>query len=161
MSRTHKHKRRPARKPKRQRKCRSDTPPWHIKKMPATHGDPVHTSSFSVAMPKSRSWETEILYEPSSALVTYDWQGPLDVLRHLLRSFPERESLRQQARCRSRHSRKRFIVHHHLLGQQLYVHALDSDQKFVARIGQLKTALEWYDGTIRHTPSLPSHQTQK
>ena len=101
-------------------------------------------------MPPTYSLNPEIRYEPSSALISYDWDHPAQLLQHLLVFHNERDFLRNQARKESNGCPRFFTVHHSLLGDQLSVHSYDSDQQFTVRIKQLIPTVE------RPAPRVPA-----
>jgi hypothetical protein len=98
--------------------------------------------------------ELLIPFTPESELITYDWNGALDVLNHLLLQPHERNKLRTEARRRNPHHAQTFFIQHYHLTTLLTIDSFDSDYLFVRTIKCQIINLERHRGN-----SIPELQT--
>ena len=80
----------------------------------------------------------EIMYHPSSELISFNWVYGTQVLTHLLTHHAERQALLDEAHQRSPNVLKKYCIHHPLLGHALKIDSLSSDREFRSSIICLK-----------------------
>jgi hypothetical protein len=136
-------------------------PPHHHNPSPHPKNS-INSPSMMTTLPRDLGFPAGLIipYDSINELITYDWNGALNVLEYLLLHPEDRNRLRTEARRRSpTHSQTFFIQHYHL-NCLLPIGSFDSDRMFVQTIKYQIVGCKQSQGNFHpslHTVIQPPH----